>query len=504
MLLLPPLRRTIFTSLHHDPAPDPPRSVALDHMGQQQPRRTVLTALATLGTEPTQPAPPRPATRAVANVDTVGFFVPPPLRHPPDATPALCALLGRFSSYVGSTSSDRICDNTAATYSTAQRAFIEFAAANGITLADIDDASPTNIGNLVTCFAAWLRTHRGVRATVVDSYLSGLITALTIAGRPQAEHLRSPTVQTLMKGLKQQDAKAGEARHRLTIPAYWSFMQRAVDRAATFFHPAELLEGQALLMLAYATGLRATEAASGGAPSDADHHHVRAADVGFKFAGDDAFHLLTDHATTTRLHGTRPTAVAFLLRHTKTIGAGLHTTRRGEQWRIAYANTTPGASPTHCPVRTTTAYVLDAATRRPWTRTHNLFNMSADRASALLKDVAVAERLDPARVSMRSLRPGSTCMLDGMATIVADAANAADIRDHGGWAGPTGERVYQDRLRDEGKALALYTTGPYTLEHLRFYYMPRDDDVPTVTGKRKRESLKQRHLAGFATGSQGI
>ena len=248
-MLLPPRPRNIYTGdAPPDPAPQQPRSIALDHMGQLQPRRTVLTALATLDPRPPPAAPPRPTTRTVADIDTVGFFVPPPLRHAPDATPALNALRGRFSSYVNATSSDRICDNTAATYSTAQRAFIEFAATNGITLADIDDASPANIGALGTCFAAWLRTHRGVRATVVDSYLSGLITALTIAGRPQAEHLRSPTVQTLMKGLKQQDAKAGEARHRQTIPTYWPFIQRAVDRALTFFDPTELLEGRALLI----------------------------------------------------------------------------------------------------------------------------------------------------------------------------------------------------------------------------------------------------------------
>ena len=208
-----PCRRNIYTGQPPPhPTPAQPRSVALDHLGRLQPRRTELTDLVASAREPPQPAPPRPAPRTVADIDSIGFFAPPPIYHSPDATPALRALRERYSAYIGATASDRICVNTVTTYSTAQKAFIDFAAANGITLADIDDASPANIGNLGACFVAWLRTTRGVRATVVDSYMSGLITSLTIAGRPQAEHLRSPTVQALIMGLKQQDAKAGESR----------------------------------------------------------------------------------------------------------------------------------------------------------------------------------------------------------------------------------------------------------------------------------------------------
>jgi len=45
------------------------------------------------------------------------------------------------------------------------------------------------------------------------------------------------------------------------------------------------------------------------------------------------------------------------------------------------------------------------------------------------------------------------------------------VQNHGHWAGNTGERVYQDRMLSRSKAQALYSTGIYTFEHLRFMYM---------------------------------
>jgi hypothetical protein len=67
--------------------------------------------------------------------------------------------------------------------------------------------------------------------------------------------------------------------------------------------------------------------------------------------------------------------------------------------------------------------------------------------------------LDPARLTLRSLRPGSRTQIHGIAAIQEAALNAAAVQNHGHWAGNTGERVYQDRMLSRSKAQALYSTG---------------------------------------------
>ena len=68
--------------------------------------------------------------------------------------------------------------------------------------------------------------------------------------------------------------------------------------------------------------------------------------------------------------------------------------------------------------------------------------------------------LDPARLTLCSLRPGT--QIHGIAAIQEAALNAAAVQNHGHWAGNTGERVYQDRMLSRSKAQALYSTGIYT------------------------------------------
>ena len=74
-------------------------------------------------------------------------------------------------------------------------------------------------------------------------------------------------------------------------------------------------------------------------------------------------------------------------------------------------------------------------------------------------------------MTMRSLRPGSTCQLGTVATLQKDAMVAAATQQHGNWVGNTGERVYQHRVLDRADAQALYTTEGFTFEHLKFLYM---------------------------------
>ena len=118
--------------------------------------------------------------------------------------------------------------------------------------------------------------------------------------------------------------------------------------------------------------------------------------------------------------------------------------------------------------------------------------MNADRVTKVLQDVATRNGLDPSRLTMRSCRSGSSCQLGGIASVTEDAANAYVTQQHGNWAGNTGQRIYQDRLLAARKALALYSVGPYTFDHLRMLYMTTLDDDTDVDDNDKSSNKRQR------------
>lgn len=443
-------------------------------------------------TPPHDPKPAQPPSDILATLDDpLGFFKPRVARASASASTALQTAFAAAAAPVATVGARRIGANTTITYSTAQRAWLAFASHASLPVSDVDNTDPGALGQLGQCFAHYLHTQRNLAAGTVDSYLSGVITSLTIAGVAHAHLLRSAEVSSFIAGLRQDDAKSTQARLKQTIPAYFVVIQAAMDLVPAIVHPSKVCQMRAMILLSWACGLRAKEGASGDLDSDTDHHHATAGMVAFRFdlpdgSLDPAFYMLTADGIIAKLRSTPPSGIAFMLKHNKTMGTGHHKPRRGEALRATYANATPGALPHHCPVLSTAAYVIEAADHRPWTPALNLFSLTAAEGSVVLKAVARLHGLDDTRLTMRSLRPGSTCMLDGLAGVVHDAANSAIVAGHGGWQSNTGEHIYQDRLLTKAKALALYTTGQYTFEHLRFLYMPAPGDLPVQQQHRKR------------------
>ena len=364
---------------------------------------------------------------------------------------------------------DSLAGSSRRTYRSGQAALIQFAARYGISMASMSSASPASFQFMGRQLALYLRSTRGVKAVTINQYISHCQTGLGEVGYTHAKDLRSPLLSTLLRGWMREDIRCLPKRLSMSIPATASVMQvffRTVDE----MHAGDdrrRLEIKACAALTYYLALRPTEGAAGSRflrDSDADDlsedaHHLRTCKVAMRYADGGDFLPIGPS-----LPGRLVSSIDILQDTSK------NTLQRGSQHRGAHVNPRADKLP-FCVVALVMAYV-DAY---PPSREGAFFPtiLSSD-VSVALRATALAERLDPARLSARSLRSGSVTMLRNLKNQLLAEQDLVAIRDHGNWAGDVGSQIYAHASPDAQRLLvpaSLYDCGFMTTAYLRWFYM---------------------------------
>lgn len=337
-------------------------------------------------------------------------------------------------------------------------------------------ASPEAVQFMGRQLAMYLRSTRCIHAVTISQYLSHCATGLREVGWANAPHLRSPLLNTLLRGWLRADIAACPKRLTSSIPATAAVMREFFSLADTLLahDHRRRLEVKACGALTYYMALRANEGAAkssrtrdalpGGEDDSPDAHHLRARHVQLRFPHDDTFYPAT--GGTIFPPGLSPSSVDALQDSTK------NTLQRGSQHRGAHPNPRVDKQP-FCVVAIVWEYVQSFP---PPTDGAFFPSITSADVSAILQRVAVLPhvRLDPARLSMRCLRSGSATMLRNLKNQLVEQQDLAQIQQHGQWAGDVGAHVYAHASPDAQRLVvppSMYDSGFMGLNYLRWFYM---------------------------------
>lgn len=331
------------------------------------------------------------------------------------------------------------------------------------------DASPDAFQFMGRQLALYLRSTRKVKAVTINQYISHCQTGFGEVGFVHAKNLRSPLLLTLLRGWTREDIRLLPKRLSMSIPATAPVMRTFFRVADNMFSGdnRKRLEIKACGALTYYLGLRPTEGAAKSRsfrdsdPEDLseDAHHLRTCKVAMRYLDDDAFIPIGP-----RSPGRTVISIDTLHDSSK------NTLQRGSQHRGAHVNPRPDKLP-FCVV----SLVMDYVDAFPPPREGAFFpTILASDVSVVLRATALAEGLDPLRLSARSLRSGSATMLRNLKNQLLAEHDLMAIRDHGNWAGDIGAHVYAHASPDAQRLLvpaSLYDCGFMTTAYLRWFYM---------------------------------
>lgn len=333
----------------------------------------------------------------------------------------------------------------------------------------MSDASPASFEFLGRQLAMFLRSTRGVKAVTINQYISHCQTGLREVGYLHASHLRSPLLSTLIRGWLREDIRRLPKRLSMSIPATASVMQTAFRMADQLHASNDRMrrEVKACAALTYYMALRPSEGAAKSylsRESDPDEltedaHHLRTAKVAMRYQDNPQFVPIGP-----RSPGHTVVSIDILQDTSK------NTLQRGSQHRGAHANPRADKLP-FCVV----GLVMEYVEAYPPPAQGAFFpTILASDVTAVLRATALAEGLDPARLSARSLRSGSATMMRNLKNQLLAEQDLVAIRDHGNWAGDIGSQIYAHASPDAQRLLvpaSLYDCGFMTTAYLRWFYM---------------------------------